>query len=371
MDQNQSLNIEKYRQEISSIDRDLFALIKRREQLSAQIGEAKRNLNIPDKDFNREKAVFDQAIALAKELDLPASFATSLQKLVMELSLSRQERDRIKHSVATSPLSATLIGGAGRLGGWLCRFFADSGHEIKVIDKIKPEFPCNFSRNIEPSIADSDIIVVATPIRISSNILGELAQMRLTKPVVFDVSSVKAPVKDALINLQSMGTKVTSLHPMFGPSVELLFGKHIIITSVGDKVADDLARDLFKSTSVSLVTMSIDEHDSVIAYLLSLAHLINIIFVATLEKSGMAINFLSQFSSPTFSNLLNSARKVFSENPHLYYEIQALNPHTKNTYKTLSKILKDTITNIENLNEEAFVNLMKKGQSYLTTAPTS
>lgn len=370
MDHNQSDTIEHYRQEISAIDRELFALVKRREQLSGKIGSAKRNLNIPDKDFDREKAVFDQALALAKELDLPSRFVTSMQKLVMELSLSRQERDRIKHNVATSPLSATVIGGSGRLGGWLCRFFADSGHEIKVIDKIKPDFSCNFSKSMDPSIADSDIIVIATPIRVSVEILSDLTHLGLTKPVLFDVSSVKTPVKDALLKLHSQGTKVTSLHPMFGPSVEILFGKHIIITSVGNKTADDLAKNLFKSTSVNLVSMGIDEHDSIIAYLLSLAHLINIIFVSTLENSGMAINFLSQFSSPTFSNLLYNARKVFSENPHLYYEIQALNPHTKNTYKILSKILKDTITDIENHDENAFVSLMKKGQRYLAEEKT-
>lgn len=364
MNEDQLVSIEDCRREISTIDRELFHLAKRRELLSAKIGLAKRALNIPDKDFNREKAVFDHALALAQELELPPNFAISLQTLIMELSLSRQEKDRIKHFTSPS-LRTTVIGGAGRLGSWLCRFFADSGHEINVIDKHKPDFICGFKDAIGPEIAESDIIVVATPIRVSVEVLKQLSHMPLKKPVIFDVSSVKSPVKDALLSLHAKNIKVTSLHPMFGPSVEVLFGKHIIITSIGNDEADNLAKNLFKSTSVNLLTMSIDEHDSIISYLLSLSHLMNIIFVTTLQESNFDNSFLSRFSSPTFSNLMNIACKVFSENPHLYYEIQALNPHNKNTYEILSKVIKKTISDIEKNDEDSFVRLMKEGQEYL------
>ena len=53
---------------------------KQREQLSAQIGEAKRGLNIPDRDLAREKAVFDHAMTLARTLDLPQGLAAGLQQ---------------------------------------------------------------------------------------------------------------------------------------------------------------------------------------------------------------------------------------------------------------------------------------------------
>lgn len=358
--------LETIRHDISAIDRQLFELIKRREQLSSQIGEAKRKLSIPDKDFDREKIVFARAIALAEELDLPKTFAISLQKLVMELSLSRQERDRIKYGVAQSPLSVTVIGGAGRMGAWLCHFFADSGHHITVIDQKKPDFDCTYYDALNEEISHSDIIVVAAPIRESANILEKLETLSLEKPIIFDVSSVKAPVKKALVNLYKKGIKVTSLHPMFGPTVELLFGKHIIITSLGNNDADNLAKDLFKSTSLNVVTMSIDEHDEIISYLLSLSHFLNLIFVRTLMNSGYAIDYLSQFSSTTFSNVLEIAKRVFLENPHLYYEIQALNPHNKHSHELLLQSLQDTLHTIDKQDEKSFVDFMKKGQEYLT-----
>lgn len=359
------LAIDNCRQKINDIDRKLLVLVKERELLSAQIGQLKRELSIPDKDFSREHAVFEHAIACAHELDLPESFAIKMSELVMGLSLSRQERDRIRHNLASAPLSVAVIGGSGRLGRWLCHFFADSGHTITVIDQVKPDFLCSYQTSFDATITNHDLIIVATPIRVSSDMLNQLGTYNLAKPVIFDVSSVKAPVRQALLKLSQQGAKVTSLHPMFGPSVEVLFGKHIIITSVANNQADNFAKKLFKSTSVSMVDMSFDQHDQIIAYLLSLSHLLNIIFIGALEHSGFSIDFLSRFSSTTFSNLLSIAQRVFSENPQLYYEIQALNPYNQACYQALSRSLASTLSAINTTDEQAFVILMRAGQNYL------
>lgn len=357
--------IESCRNQISSIDREIFMLVKKREQLSATIGQAKRGLSIPDRDFKREKIVFDKAIALAQELNLPVGFATSLQKLIIEASISRQEKDRIKNNFDHAPKSVLVIGGAGRLGHWLCRFFADSGHKISVIDRVRPDFDCTFSDRIDASVEKHDIIAVATPIRASITVFEELEKRKVNGPVIFDVSSVKSPVQPALMRLKAAGAQVTSLHPMFGPSVELLFGKHIIRASLGVVSADQVVNEIFRATSLHVVDMSIDEHDSVISILLSLSHAVNLVFVRALRKSEFPISYLERFSSPTFSNLVAIARKVYSENPHLYFEIQALNPYTKNAYRHLGEAFSELISAVENCNEAEFVNIMADGEQFL------
>lgn len=365
MAEDQEKIIESARDQISAIDRKIFMLIKKREQLSAEIGEAKRELLVPDRDFKREKIVFDQAIALAHELNLPVKFATALQKLIIEASISRQEKDRIKNNFDHAPKSVLVIGGAGRLGHWLCHFFADSGHKITVIDKVRPNFDCQFQESIDESVILHDIIVVATPIRTSITIFQKLQKLKIIRPVIFDVSSVKTPVQDALMKLKASGAQVTSLHPMFGPSVELLFGKHIIRTSLGVETADREVDEIFRATSLHMVDMSIDEHDAVISILLSLSHMVNLIFIRALQKSQFPIKYLERFSSPTFSNLLAIARNVYSENPHLYFEIQALNPYTKNAYQHLNEAFLEFTSIVKNDNEADFVNFMKDGERFL------
>lgn len=357
--------IEKCRQEISAIDAEIFSLIKKREGLSSAIGEAKRGLDIPDRDFKREKAVFENAIAMAKTLELPVSFATALQQLVIENSLERQERDRIIKSSGAQCWSVLIIGGAGRMGGWLASFFADSGHKVTIMDKVNPIPAFEFRESLDADVDKYDLIVIATPIRVSAAILEELALMPLTKPVIFDVSSVKAPVQEALIRLAKRGTKVTSLHPMFGPSVKLLFGKHVIITSLGITEADLMAKSLFKATSLQLIDMGIDEHDRTMAYLLSLSHVTNIVFLTALRQSGINIEELERLASPTFSSMLAMARKVFEENPHLYYEIQALNPYNKDAYEELKNALTHILQTIKGQDEPEFVAGMEEGQKYL------
>ena len=296
---------------------------------------------------------------------MPSKFATTLQKLIIEASLSRQEKDRIKNNFDQAPKSVLIIGGAGRLGKWLCRFFADSGHRISVIDLIHPNFPCSYSQDLDASAESHDIIVVATPIRPSIDIIKQIIKLKPKKPVIFDVLSVKAPVYQALLALKDTGAKVTSLHPMFGPSVELLFGKHIIRTSLGVEKADHMVNEIFRATSLQVVDMSIDSHDAMISILLSLSHLVNISFVRALTKSGFSIPYLKKFSSPTFSNLLKVAHKVLSENPHLYYEIQALNPHSKEAQKKLSESLLEVIGAVEKFDEASFVAIMKDGEQFL------
>lgn len=357
------------REKISDIDRKIFLLIKEREKLSVQIGSAKRELALPDRDFNREKAVFLQAIALAKEYDLPEGFAINLQKIIIEASLSKQEQDRIKQNHSKKEKSVAIIGGAGRLGKWLGHFFLDSGFHISVIDPVDPGFPCTHQMDFDASIGKHDSIVVATPIRVSVAVLQKLLSFAPMDSVIFDVSSVKAPVHQALCELRDRGAQVTSLHPMFGPSVGLLYGKHVIRTSLGVKEADALVDDIFSSTSLNIVDMGIDEHDAVIAILLGLSHVINIIFVNALRKDKFTIDFLLQFSSPTFSHLVGIAKKVMAENPRLYFEIQALNPHTKKVHEKLLASVTKVLDIIKAFDEEKFVALMNEGHRFLSPTP--
>ena len=365
MDHEKEQVIKECRHEISEIDREILTLVKKREQLSLKIGHAKRDLHIPDRDFDREKIVFKQAIEVADELGLKTSFATALQTLIIQYSLSRQEKDRIKNSFAQKKRSVLIIGGAGRLGQWLCRFFSDSGHDISVVDLKHPNFSCPYRDHLEQSDDQHDIIVVATPIRVSVDMLKRILELKLNNPIIFDVSSVKTPVQGVLEELKENGFKVTSLHPMFGPTVELLFGKQVIRTSLNVKEADSLVDELFCATSLQVVDMSMDEHDSVIAVLLSLSHVINLIFVGALQKSRFPIDYLEKLSSPTFLGLLSIARNVFKENPHLYYEIQALNPHTSDMQQHLLSSLEDMMRATADLDEEGFVDMMKRGESYL------
>lgn len=353
------------RTEISDIDNQILTLVKKRQELSIKVGAAKRAENLPDRDFVREKEVFLKAIERAHALGLPEQFAIELQKDLIAISLGSQEKERIKSTKTALTKNALVIGGAGRMGTWMCQFLADSGHEITVIDKETPDFSCHIKAQIDEEVKDFDLIIIATPIRVSVQMLEKLFAYDLSRPVIFDVSSIKAPVMDILLTMKNQGIKVTSIHPMFGPSVPYLFGRHIIRTSLGVQSADQAVTDLFSPTSLKLVDMSFSEHDQIISYLLALSHLLNIAFVDALRNSGFSLDLLESFASTTFINQLKVAKAVLHENPKLYYEIQALNPENPEAHETLLSSLDKLIYVVSIKKEDTFLEIMHDCLNYL------
>src|SRR5690606_2441842 len=223
---------------------------------------------------------------------------------------------------------ALVIGGAGKMGEWFVRFMASQGFDVLVADPAAGE-------SAGAHVADwrtlddldvFDFIVVATPMGASDAILSQLAARR-PAGVVFDLGSLKSPLRAGLSALQAAGVKVTSLHPMFGPSVEMLSGRHVIFIDLGNAEALDAARALFRPTLAEQVVMDLDEHDRLVAFVLGLSHALNIAFFTALVRSGEAAPKLTRMSSTTFDAQVDVAAAVAEESPELYYEIQALNDY--------------------------------------------
>ena len=104
--------------------------------------------------------------------------------------------------------------------------------------------------------AHYDVIVVAATMAASGQILADLAE---SKPagLIFDIGSLKSPLKDGLAALRDAGCKVASVHPMYGPDTELLSGRHMIFVDAGCPEATAEAKQLFSATMVEELDMSL------------------------------------------------------------------------------------------------------------------
>src|SRR5258708_34347521 len=78
-----------------------------------------------------------------------------------------------------------------------------------------------------------DVIVLATRLSVTTRLLEILAQ-RAPRGLIFDLGSLKTPLRAGLDALVAAGCRVTSLHPMFGPDTELLSGRHVIFIDIGN-----------------------------------------------------------------------------------------------------------------------------------------
>jgi chorismate mutase/prephenate dehydrogenase len=257
-----------------------------------------------------------------------------------------------------------VIGGAGKMGRWFAEFMASQGFAVEVADPAGAPAGFTHLADWHDSALDHDFIVIATPLGATDKILRELA-MRRPKGVIFDLGSLKSPLRAGLNALKSHGCRVTSLHPMFGPDTELLSGRHVIFIEAGSAEATQSARDLFASTMVEQVVMSLDDHDRLIAYVLGLSHALNIAFFTALAESGEAAPKLAKLSSTTFDSQLDVATKVAQESPELYFEIQSLNDYGAESLEALTKAVERLRSAVLSQDFAAFDSLMRRGREYL------
>ena len=358
------INLDTLRKKLESVDRQLLTLVKERQDLSHDIGQIKDELGLGTRDYGQETRVVNRARELAAELGITPEVAEELFLALIRSSLTVQEKQRVVSAGEGSGKRVLVIGGAGQMGSWIVRFLASQGYAVEIADTTGTVDGFNCVHDWQDLTLHHDVIVVAAPLAESNRILKALAERR-PNGLVFDIGSLKSPLREGVDALRNAGVKVASIHPMFGPTTELLSGRHVIFVDVGSEEGMAQAREIFAPTMATLVEMDLDSHDRMIAYVLGLSHALNIIFFTALAESGEEVPKLAQMSSTTFDAQLGVARSVAEDNPYLYFEIQSLNEFGSESLDALSSALSQFLTVLKDTNEEGFYSMMKKGEQYL------
>jgi chorismate mutase/prephenate dehydrogenase len=356
--------LEELRAQLGQVDRDLLALVSRRQELAQQIGQVKLAQGIPTRDYRQERDVIERARVAATEHGLSPRFGEDLMLLLIRSSLTVQEKDHVAARGSGGGRRVLVIGGRGNIGSWFVRFLSSQGFSVEVADPAGPVDGFPYLADWHQATLDHEIIVVAAPMPASNQILLELAKAP-PPGVVFDVGSLKSPLRPGLRALAAAGGKVTSVHPMFGPDTELLSGRHVIFVDVGVAEANAAARALFAPTMATLVDMDLESHDRLIAYVLGLSHALNIAFFTALAESGEAAPRLAELSSTTFDAQLKVASKVAGENPAMYFEIQHLNDYGTESLTALLYAIERLRSVVRAGDVDGFRALMERGKAYL------
>ena len=356
-------DINDLRADLSAVDRQLLRLVAERQRIVEEIGRTKRQSGRATRDFTRERVVIEDAVAEAERLGLPAQLAETLVRMLIRSSLTTQEQARVAAEGSGRGRRALVIGGAGRIGRWVCGFRESQRYAVSVADPTPTDIPWSRHESWEELPLDEDVIVVATPLEVTGQILTALAARR-PPGLVFDVGSLKSPVRAGLAALAEAGCRVTSEHPMFGPDTRLLSGRHVIFVDAGCPEATAEARRLFEPTMAELVDMDLDSHDRLIAYVLGLSHATNIAFFTALAESGEDVPHLASLSSTTFDAQLDVAGRVAAENPALYFEIQSLNEYGPAVLAALEDSVARIRAAVAGGDADSFIAMMERGAAY-------
>ncbi|MFC3193944.1 prephenate dehydrogenase/arogenate dehydrogenase family protein [Marinicella sediminis] len=356
--------LDQLRRKLDEIDEHIISLIAERQFNVEQIGNVKLSTNSPTRDYQREKQVIDKIRDHATGQGLDPEVAQHIFELIIETSLSKQEIQKVRQSGYGANKSALIIGGNGKMGQWFAQFLSSQHFDVFINDLEPFSNQDNFIADISQIELSHDYIIVATPIQKSAEILIELCDLQ-PSGIVLDISSIKSPLRLPLRQLADSGCRVVSIHPMFGPDIQLMSGKHVVFIDMGNEEAVNQVKQLFQPTMAERIDMKFEDHDRLIAYVLGLSHVVNIAFMTVLSESGEAADALAQLSSTTFDAQLNIAGNVSAENPNLYFEIQKLNHYSPSTLNALSDAVQRIIQMVHQNNQTAFVNIMTQARKYM------
>ncbi len=359
--------LDRLRRRIRNLDAALLGLMAERMELAREVGQEKRQAGIPLRDFEVEKRVLARAAASADALGLAPELARGVMQQLVEEARRVQEVDHFS-TYSGEAESILVVGGAGKMGGWLVRFFETQGHKVLVFDPASRGEGGAVAVTLAAGLAAASMVFVAVPLDRVAATVDEIAALGFSG-VLCDVASVKEHLRPALEAARGRGIAVTSIHPMFGAGARTLSDKVICLCDCGVPAATERVAALFRETAVTLVPLSLERHDEIASYVLGLSHFLNLLFARVVARSGLSFAELAAVGSTTFHSQFVTTESVLRENPLLYYEIQRSNRFSERVYREVERAAADWIGWVKNGDSGRFADAMTALAAWLDGSP--
>ncbi len=343
------------RRRIAELDDEILALAAERCRLGQEVGKIKHKAGEPSIDYVQERRVLERTREAARGQGLDENLAEDLIARLIIGSVAVQEQDRLKLAGSGHGKQAVILGGAGRMGGWVERFLVGHGYSVAIVDPVLDDQANAAGR---AALHTADLVICAmAPGAIATTYQAWTAGPPEERPkgIVADIASIKTPLIEAIGALRAAGCQVGSFHPMFGPDLVTLRGADVVICPTGDDDAMQALEGLFQPTTAKIWRLDLEDHDQVMADVLALAHASAIAFAAALGE-GPPVH------STTLGGLEKIASGVVGESPEVYYEIQASNPHAAPAIERLRGQLEALQRAVGEGDHDAFEHIMTAGR---------
>jgi len=350
------------RDDIRKFDAEIMQLVERRLRAAREIGELKARAGLPIRDFHTEKEVRERAAQLGRRLGVERELVESLFSTLIEGSVRVQEEIQ-ETSYEGARKRVLIVGGRGKMGAWLARYFHGQGHAVTTFDPAGRLEGYPSVAVLDAGLASADVVLVATPLESAAATLGEIFARR-PRGLVADIFSLKAPVASALHAAVASGLRVASIHPLFGPDAVLLAGRTLLVCDTGDRGAAREVRAFFAPTSLAIHDVSLEAHDRLMAIVLGLSHAASLVFARALRKTGRSFPELREMASTTFWKQAQTASEVAAENPRLYHAIQHENRESEQTLGILLEAAREFVDAALDPDPGAFVSEMERDREW-------
>jgi len=365
-------DLPRLRDAIAELDHAMLELLRRRMELADEVGRVKAATGAPVVARDAEDRVLSRARQHAEACGVSEDVMEEIFHAIMRGSVERQHRvgvaARAKHGGRV-----LVLGGAGAMGGWLERFLPLVGHRVDAVDPAWARPLSSEGRyatlNDVPDLSAYDHVVVSVPLARTPDVLSALVERR-PKGVIVEIASIKSHLAPALEEARRQGSRISSLHPMFGPG-KSPYEPLTFVLACRDEPAEERQRleTLLRHPYTHLITIPFAHHDRLMGWLLGLAHLTGMLFGSALTRSGLDPAELQMCASTTFTRQAATSESVLSEDPALYLDIQRLNPHRDEVYQAAREALDQLASLVAAENLEGFRSTLASARSAVTGRP--
>jgi prephenate dehydrogenase len=225
-------------------------------------------------------------------------------------------------------VKVAVIGGTGKMGGWLANFLRQDGKEVVIAGRNQEKLMETGRRlgvaveSIPEAVRNADVVLLSVSIDSFTEVVSQLSPHVRRGQIVIDVTSVKTSPVAAMHKFLDTD-QILGAHPLFGPGAANLSNQNVILTPTNEKeaVLAERIKKYLEDRGARVSLMTPREHDEKMSVVLGLSHFIAIVSADALLSSGN-LNQDKDLGGITYRVLLTLMESVLSEGPELYASLQ-------------------------------------------------
>jgi len=206
------------------------------------------------------------------------------------------------------------------MGNWFARFLKANGYTVILTDKdgqtaktLSKRYGFQFVSNQLEAASKAQVIILATPTKVTSAVLQQIAPAIKPTTLIVEISSIKRPIVGTIRKLQKKGIAILSIHPMFGSGTTTIKGRRILVVTRPQNYEARRILSIFRMNGAGIIRCTLKKHDALASTILTLPHFINISLIETLRSLGVKLNEISLVAGSTFQLQLLLAEAIYNE----------------------------------------------------------
>ncbi|AOM40914.1 bifunctional chorismate mutase/prephenate dehydrogenase [Xenorhabdus hominickii] len=332
------------REQIDEVDKALLALLAKRMNLVAQVGEVKSQLGLPIYAPDREATMLASRRQEAENMGIPPDLIEDiLRRIMRESYVSENNKGFKKFRSHLGPV--VIVGGSGKMGKLFSRLLTLSGYEVRILES-------GDWNKAEHILAGAGMVIVSVPIHLTEEIIHRLPPLP-EQCILVDLASIKQRPLNAMLEVHK--GPVLGLHPMFGPDVGS-FAKQVVVYCDGrHPEAYQWFLEQMSVWGARLHQISAEKHDKNMSFIQALRHFTTFSYGWHLAKEDIDLQQLLSLSSPIYRLELAMVGRLFAQDSQLYADIIMSNPKNIELIRRYHQSFGQALKLLENQDKSAFI----------------